>query len=79
MTLYMGGRQIFETSQEVHKREEDNKSNKQVISFQAIAPLTGQKKGVNFLREHISFKKGTCCPLISHDISSFKDTCLLIK
>jgi hypothetical protein len=32
MMLYMGGRQIFETSQEVHKREEDNKSNKQVIA-----------------------------------------------
>jgi hypothetical protein len=32
MTLYMGGRQIFETSQEVHIREEDNKSNKQVIA-----------------------------------------------
>jgi hypothetical protein len=28
MGLYMGGRQIFETSHEVHKRE-DNKSNKQ--------------------------------------------------
>jgi hypothetical protein len=32
MGLYnMGGRQIFETSQEVHKREEDNKSNKQIM------------------------------------------------
>jgi hypothetical protein len=31
MVLYMGGRQIFETSQEVHKREEDNKSNIQVM------------------------------------------------
>jgi hypothetical protein len=31
MTLYMGGRQIFETSQEVHIiREEYNKMNKQV-------------------------------------------------
>jgi hypothetical protein len=32
MTLYMGGRQIFESPHEVHKREEDNKSNKQVIA-----------------------------------------------
>jgi hypothetical protein len=32
MGIYMGGRQNFETSQEVHKREEDNKSNKQVIA-----------------------------------------------
>jgi hypothetical protein len=32
MTLYMGGKQIFETSQEVHKRGEDNKSNKQFIA-----------------------------------------------
>jgi hypothetical protein len=31
MGIYMGGRQIFETSQEVHNREEDNKFNKQVI------------------------------------------------
>jgi hypothetical protein len=31
MGIYMGGRQIFETSQEVHIREEDNKMNKQVI------------------------------------------------
>jgi hypothetical protein len=31
MMLYMGGRQIFETSLEVHKREEDNKSNKQIM------------------------------------------------
>jgi hypothetical protein len=31
MTLYMGGRQIFETSQEVHIREEDNKSNNRLI------------------------------------------------
>jgi hypothetical protein len=32
MGLYMGGRQIFETSHEVHKREEDNKSNKQIMA-----------------------------------------------
>jgi hypothetical protein len=32
MTLYLGGRQIFETSQEVHIKEEDNKLNKQVIA-----------------------------------------------
>jgi hypothetical protein len=32
MTLYMGSRQIFESPQEVHIREEDNKSNKQVIA-----------------------------------------------
>jgi hypothetical protein len=50
-----------------------------VNSFQAIAPLTGQKKGVHFLREHISLKNGTFCPLFSHDTGSFKDTCLLIK
>jgi hypothetical protein len=31
MGIYMGGRQIFETSQEVHIREEDNKLNKQVM------------------------------------------------
>jgi hypothetical protein len=31
MGLYMGGRQIFKTSQEVHIREEDNKANKQVM------------------------------------------------
>jgi hypothetical protein len=31
MTLYMGGRQIFETSQEVYKREDDNKSNNRLI------------------------------------------------
>jgi hypothetical protein len=28
---YMGGRQIFESPQEVHKREEDNKSNNRLI------------------------------------------------
>jgi hypothetical protein len=28
MGLYMGGRQIFETSHEVHIREEDNKFNR---------------------------------------------------
>jgi hypothetical protein len=32
MGLYMDGRQIFETSHEVHIREEDNKWNKQVIA-----------------------------------------------
>jgi hypothetical protein len=40
MTLYMGGRQIFETSQEVHKREEDNKSNKQVIAKLLIIQMS---------------------------------------
>jgi hypothetical protein len=52
---------------------------KAVNSFQAIAPLIGQKKGVHFLREHIFLKNGTFCPLISHDTSSFKDTCFLIR
>jgi hypothetical protein len=36
-----------------------------VNSFQALAPLTGQKKGVHFLREHISLKNGTFCPLLA--------------
>jgi hypothetical protein len=47
-------------------------------SFQAMAPLTGPKKGVHFLGEHISLKNGTFCPLSSHDTSSFNDTFLLI-
>jgi hypothetical protein len=46
-------------------------------SFQAIAPLTGQKKGVLFLRGHISLKNRTYCSLFRHDTSSFKGTCLL--
>jgi hypothetical protein len=29
--IYMGGRQIFETSQEIHKRGDDNKSNNKLI------------------------------------------------
>jgi hypothetical protein len=29
--LYMGGRQIFETSHEVHKREENNNLNNRLI------------------------------------------------
>jgi hypothetical protein len=44
-----------------------------------MAPLTGPKKGVLFLRGHISLKNGTFRPLISHDTSSFKDTCFLIR
>jgi hypothetical protein len=32
MTLYMGGRQIFEMSQEVHIREEGNKSNIEMMA-----------------------------------------------
>jgi hypothetical protein len=47
-------------------------------SFQAIAPLTGQKKG-SFFRGHISLKNGTFCPLFSHDTTSFKRTCFLIR
>jgi hypothetical protein len=50
-----------------------------VNSFQAIAPLTAHGKGVHFFQGHISLKNGTFCPLFSHDSSSFKDTCLLIK
>jgi hypothetical protein len=40
MTLYMGGRQIFEMSQKVHIREEDNKSNKQVIAKVLIIQMS---------------------------------------
>jgi hypothetical protein len=47
-------------------------------SFQAIAPLTAHEKGVHFFGEHISLKNGTIC-LISHNTSSFKDTCFLIR
>jgi hypothetical protein len=36
-----------------------------VNSFQAMAPLTGPEKGVHFLREHISLKNGTICPLLA--------------
>jgi hypothetical protein len=32
MALYMGGRQIFETSQERYIREENNKSNKEFMA-----------------------------------------------
>jgi hypothetical protein len=35
--------------------------------------------GVLFLKGHISLKNGTCCHLFSHDSSSVKDTCFLIK
>jgi hypothetical protein len=48
-------------------------------SFQAVAPLTGQKKRGTFLREHISLKNGTFCPLFSHDTTFFKRKCFLIK
>jgi hypothetical protein len=37
MTLYMGGRQIFETSHEVHIREDNNKLNKQVTDKLLVA------------------------------------------
>jgi hypothetical protein len=40
MTLYMDDRQIFETSQEVHIREEDNKSNKQVMAKVLIQKMS---------------------------------------
>jgi hypothetical protein len=47
MTLYMGDRQIFETSQEVHIREEDNKSNKQVMDKLLIPmPLLASSKWI---------------------------------
>jgi hypothetical protein len=36
-----------------------------INSFQAIAPLTGQKKGVFFLRGNISLKMGRFAPLLA--------------
>jgi hypothetical protein len=48
-------------------------------SSPAIMPLAALYFGVYFFGGHISLKNGTICPLIRHDTSSFKDTCLIIK
>jgi hypothetical protein len=47
-------------------------------SSPAIMPLAALYFWVNFSKGRFSLKNGTICPLISHDTSSFKDTCLLI-
>jgi hypothetical protein len=54
MTLYMGGRQIFETSQEVQRyiREEDSKSNKQVMDKLLMA---SSRSNLFFLNARVSF------------------------
>jgi hypothetical protein len=44
-----------------------------------MAPILAPILGVHFFRGHISLKNGTFCLLISHDTSSFKDTCFLIR
>jgi hypothetical protein len=44
-----------------------------------MAPILAPILGVHFLGEHISLKNGTFCPLFSHDSSSFKDACFLIR
>jgi hypothetical protein len=44
-----------------------------------MAPILAPILGVYFWGEHVSLKNGTFCPLFSHDSSSFKDTCFLIK
>jgi hypothetical protein len=44
-----------------------------------MAPILAPILGVHFLKGHFSLKNGTICPLISHDSSSFKDTCFLTK
>jgi hypothetical protein len=43
-----------------------------------MMPLTAPLLGV-LLGEHISLKNGTFCPLFSHDTTSFKRTCFLMK
>jgi hypothetical protein len=48
-----------------------------VNSFQAIAPLMGQKKG-SFLRGHISLKNWTLCPLFSQTIQALSSTCVFL-
>jgi hypothetical protein len=50
-----------------------------INSFQAIVPLTGQEKGVLFLRGHISLKTWSFRPLLRDSTSHFKSTCLLIR
>jgi hypothetical protein len=44
-----------------------------------MAPILAPILGVHFLREHISLKNGTFCPLSSHNSSSLKDACFLIR
>jgi hypothetical protein len=50
-----------------------------INGFQAIVPLTGQEKGVLFLRGCISLKNWSYRPLLRASTSPFKSTCLLIK
>jgi hypothetical protein len=67
----------------VIQNEENNISvnsidNNIINSFQAIAPLTAHEKGVNFWGS-IFPSKWDLLPPFSHDTTSFKGTCLLIK
>jgi hypothetical protein len=50
-----------------------------VNSFQAIVLLTGQEKGVLFLRGHISLKNWSFRPLLRDSTSHFKSSCLLFR
>jgi hypothetical protein len=48
-------------------------------SSPAIMPLAASYFGGIFFRGHNSLKNRTYCPLFSHDSTSFKKMCLLIK
>jgi hypothetical protein len=63
------------------QEEQDARNARQeaINSFQAIVPLTGQEKGVLFLRGCISLKNRSYRPLLRASTSPFKSTCLLIK
>jgi hypothetical protein len=48
-------------------------------SIPVMAPILAPILGIHFFRGHISLKNRTYCPLFSHDSSSFKGTCFLIR
>jgi hypothetical protein len=53
-----------------------------LVNFNRIpvmAPILAPILGVHFWGDHISLKNGIFCPLFSHDSSSFKGTCFLIR
>jgi hypothetical protein len=50
-----------------------------LTAFVLWPSYNGHVLGVHFSRGHISLKNRTYCPLFSHNSTSFKGTCLLMK